>query len=90
MQHKIKHHWFKPGDIIAWTPKYARTPTIEKRGVGIVLEADGPFFEAFWIGDSTIRKEDVRWNLCKLSNLNRDLDALEIVKEKKRNIKNTS
>ena len=44
---KTNPRYFKRGDVIKRTPMYGPDPT-EEVGVGIVLEADGSRFKAFW------------------------------------------
>ena len=50
---------FKVGDVITHTPS---SISLHKKdwGLGIVVRADGPIFEAFWFGDDKFRESDAR------------------------------
>jgi hypothetical protein len=53
---KTKDRYFKIGDIIRWVPKYVT----KENGMGIVVSATGPLFEAYWVGTKEIKKHDAR------------------------------
>ena len=55
-----KDRYYKVGDAIRWTPVHAMREAVEARGLGIIVEADGPIFEAYWTGDGKVRKADCR------------------------------
>ena len=42
------------------TSIYNTQETLETRGLGIIVKADGPIFEAYWTGDGKVRKGDCR------------------------------
>ena len=50
---------FKVGDVLRHTPLYLEHRS-KDWGLGIVVRADGPIFEAFWVGDDKFRKGDAR------------------------------
>ena len=52
---------FKVGDVIRFVGPHHTTESIEKKGVGIVVSAEGPIFETYWLGDGKIIKADARW-----------------------------
>ena len=54
--------YYKVGDVIRSIPvtrgtgAYARC----RQGLGIIVEVNGPRFEAYWTGDGKLRKADCR------------------------------
>tara|TARA_R110000765_G_scaffold12437_1_gene38355 strand:+ start:1000 stop:1353 length:354 start_codon:yes stop_codon:yes gene_type:complete len=59
MPEKTSARYFKVGDVIRHTPSNI-DPHATDWGLGIVVEATGPIFEAFWLGDDNFRKSDAR------------------------------
>ena len=57
---KTNHRYFKIGDVLRWTPRYANQEKIDERGLAIVISTNGPIFEAYWIGSKKIDKHDAR------------------------------
>ena len=54
----IRDRGFKVGDVFRSVGSPFEIE--ESRGFGIVIETNGPYFKAYWTGDSEIRSHDVR------------------------------
>lgn len=55
--------YYKVGDVIRAIPVtqgHSAVRDKQRQGLGIVVEADGPRFEAYWTGDGKLRKGDSR------------------------------
>jgi hypothetical protein len=52
--------YYKVGDVIRWIPAYATQKAYDARGLGIVVKAEGPIFEAYWTGEGMVRTADAR------------------------------
>jgi hypothetical protein len=57
-KHKDRH--YKKGDVIRWCPSWGAQELVEKQGLGVVVEANGPLFKAYWTGDGQVRSHDAR------------------------------
>tara|TARA_R110001592_G_scaffold356129_1_gene657491 strand:+ start:353 stop:679 length:327 start_codon:yes stop_codon:yes gene_type:complete len=55
-----KPRWYKIGDVIKWTPKYASQDKYNERGLGVVVKAQGPNIQVYWLGNGELTKHDVR------------------------------
>ena len=51
------NRYYKAGDVLKWTPRYAE---VEGKGLAIVVESRGPFFTAYFLGDGSLSKHDAR------------------------------
>ncbi len=58
--YKQKDRYYKKGDVIRWCPSWGAQELAEKRGLGVVVEAKGPLFKAYWTGDGQVRSHDAR------------------------------
>ena len=54
--------YYKVGDVIRPVPVTQGTGAFARcrQGLGIVVEVNGPRFEAYWTGDGKLRKADCR------------------------------
>jgi len=52
----IKDRVFKVGDVIRWTPLYAKYSTQAERGLGVVIESKSGMIKSYWTGDKKIRE----------------------------------
>ena len=57
---KHKDRYYKTGDVIRWTPSFYAQGLVEEQGLGVVVEAKGPLFKAYWTGDGQVRSHDAR------------------------------
>ena len=55
-----KPRWYKIGDVVKWTPTYVSQEKVDERGLGVVVKAQGPNIQVFWLGNEEISKHDVR------------------------------
>jgi len=54
---KYRDRYYKIGDVIRYISTY---DLVHNQGLGIVVEADGPIFKAYWTGDEKVRNHDAR------------------------------
>ena len=57
---KNNDRYFKVGDVIRHVGPNQSLTLVESRGVGIVVSANGPIFQAYWVGDGAVKEADAR------------------------------
>ena len=57
---KNNDRYFKVGDVVRQVAPNQSILLTESRGVGIVVSANGPIFQAYWVGDGSMREADAR------------------------------
>jgi len=55
-----KPRWFKVGDVLKWTPAYTLHKRVVERGLAVVVKAEGPQTQVYWLGTGEITDHDVR------------------------------
>ena len=67
-QYSTDRH-YKVGDILRSTSNNARWEDVEKKALGVVIKAAGPYFTLFWLGDESMSEHDARWGGFSLQDL---------------------
>tara|TARA_R110000824_G_scaffold286694_1_gene474813 strand:- start:168 stop:482 length:315 start_codon:yes stop_codon:yes gene_type:complete len=60
---------FKVGDVVRHVGPGIAIPQIENRGVAVVVSVNGPLFQAYWVGDGSVRHADARGGGYKLQDI---------------------
>ena len=55
-----KPRYFKVGDVLKWTPAYTLHKRVVERGLAVVVKAEGPKVQVYWLGSGEITDHDVR------------------------------
>ena len=55
-----KPRWFKIGDVVRWTSAYVSQDKVDARGLGVIVKAQGPNVQVYWLGNEETSKHDVR------------------------------